>query len=312
MYRDHLEAYRARLEAARQDVEAAWAAVRGQLELLEVLRGQLVERGLGVPEVPRVDPPELRPEPGPEVEAAELARLAGEAEGEARRLRERGAALGRLAELLNRRARGEAVTLPLGPPPRPVPALYGLAELATLWVLVAMTIGVGLAWSAEASSGLDGLVPLLLPGVALLLGAVPALLRIRFLSRCAAAPATQVVESGGDGSSMTNWPLRRSKGWDVTVEGYTGSGVRDVVEFVTEDGRAGRLVVKGTGYEDGVVLYDPATLRARDVKQVPCCPRPDGEGRWAPRLDPRGWLRVVLLVLLAGAWAASVVKTFLG
>ncbi|MBK8999376.1 MAG: hypothetical protein IPM35_26950 [Myxococcales bacterium] len=311
MYRDELSAFRERYAAARSNLAELARELADQRELVETLSAQLGELGLSFPRLPDLEALRPFPEARADQGSAELVRLAFDAEKEAERLIARRDALARLAQLMNRRLRGEVVALPLGAPPRSVPWTYALAEFAPSWIVscgLAVLVAGGFA---DASVGSRPRPEVLLPiaaGVTAVVAvlAVRARRRVRFLGRCRDAVSTNVVSSGHDGSNMTNWPVLVSKGWDVSSESYSGDGKLDVVEFLGHDGQSGRLTLKNAGYDSGVVLYDPETLRAFDVKELACTPQPDAEGRWLGSLPLRAWIRALLFV---GALAAGVVYT---
>jgi len=301
MYRSDDEAYRARYESTRRNAERAWQEVQHEIDLVQALRQQLMERSLGAPDAPDVAPPPTFPDIDDTTSPLDLARLADVAEKEGDRLRADCEWVQRLAHLLNQRLMGVEVSLPLGPPPRRVPWSYLVAEVVTWWSLAIPAFGAVFAFAAALES------PRLSQTIAVSALAVSAVAivrgyrRRRFLARCREAVATRVVHSETTSTKMTNWPTLVSHGWDVSMSLFSGRGTRDVVEFVTHGGRTGELIVTGRGYESGVVLYDPITLRAADVKQLRCRPRPDANGNWAGRIALRYWLTGILFVAVASA-----------
>lgn len=294
MYRDELAALRSRYHLARQRLDDARADLREQLALVDTLREQLKGRDMRAPEAPEMDEgPELGEAPD-DAKAIQLAELAGHAERETERVVAARHIVARLAVLLTRRLMGEDVVMPLGSPPRRLPWTYLLAEAARWWAVMVAFVAAAGARALAATSPRDALLCVMGAGALLAVPCVRALLRGRFLARCQQAVATTVVSSDSGSTEMSNWPLARSKGWDVTVEIYSGNGRHDVVEFLTEDGQRGRLTLAGTGYDGGVVLYAPDSMKAFDVKQLGCRPRPGADGGWSGALAFGVWVRTLL------------------
>lgn len=308
MYRDERAAYLSRLETARRDLGVAQERVHSQLELIGVLSDQLKAQGLEAPNPPEATEPAKVPTPHESADAAELARAAGEIEQEVRRLQERGEALHRVSNLLNRRVRGESVALPLSEPPRSVPLLYLLAELTPHWFAFPF---LGVASVVPLDGGTDAGLTTAAVLVVLAIFGTRAFLRFRFLGRCRETTTTEIIERGSDGSKLTNWPLRVSSGWNVKVENFSGSGTKHVVEFLTHEAETGRVTVKGSGYQSGVILYDPETLKAYDVRHFKSCPRPDANGRWVNRVPVRQWVGIAFVVLLGGTWLSPLARSLL-
>lgn len=309
MYRDETAAYRQRWATAKQDAQAAWAEIGQQLDAMRVLNEQLAERKRDGIALPEIEPLRVRAEPSRSCAAAELLVRCGDIEREAERLRAEVATLRHVNHVLNDRVQGKHANLPLGPPPRSVPATYLFAEwLGTrpMVLVFATVMGVpAVIGVAAADSWIAALVTALLVA---LVGGLFVLARARkgFLERCVVAEGIRVLGSESTSSSYKNWNLPVARGWKVTHEGYTGSGIRTKVGFVLEDGSEGTVKISGRPYERGVILHDPLTRRARCVSQLRCAPHPDARGHWQAGLSVGLWIRIVIttLVLLAALFSS--------
>jgi hypothetical protein len=315
MYRDETAAHRQRLDEASDDVRAAWREAQAELSVTQALNAKLDGREPGGVEAPPVTPPRPCTEPDPSATSAELLALCAAQEREAKRLREDVARLRRVNRVLDARDRGVAVRLSLGPPPRRVPTSYlfgqwlGFSPMVIVFggllgVPFLVAFGVASAWAALVLS------PLLLGSLVLLF--VLARAKVHFLRRCREGTNVRVVSTSSGSSSYTNWPLPVARGWKVKHESYTGHAVKTSLAFATEEGQEGTAELSGAPYADGVVLYDPKTLRGFCVSQLRCAPHPDEWGDWKPGLSWSIWLRSVLTVAIVAAALAAPLLAHLG
>lgn len=307
MYRDELAAYRERLENTRQDARRAWEDVQSQLEAMAALNQQLERREIRGLEPPEVEPlRELEP-PGEGATSTDYIERAGEMDREVERLRAEAELLRKVNLVLNARVQGRQADLPLGPPPRAVPASYliaqwlGLSPMLLVFVVAFGAPGIAVMVGALGAGGWSSLLPTLLAAIVLMVLFAFARSKTRFLAECKQAEGVTVSSTTSTSSSYKNWNLPVARGWQVTYEAYTGSGTMTTLRFVTDDGRTGSAEVKGRPYESGVVLYHPATLRAHCVSAFRCAPHPDARGAWQPGLSVPLIIRVSITALLLGA-----------
>jgi hypothetical protein len=122
---------------------------------------------------------------------------------------------------------------------------------------------------------------------------------VRFLRNCRVAASVALESSEDTSTKNTNIPMRVARGWKVTRESYTGYTVRNSLRWMGDDGAGGELIVRGTPYEDGVVLHVGG--KAICVVDLHCAPRPDHRGAWEPTLAAMVWVRIVFVVGLLGA-----------
>ena len=311
MYRNELAAHRQRFETACQDAAQEWEKIEGELRTLDELDAELRRRKLQTVEPPQVAPHEPPQPPGAGAKAEDYRRLQAELELEIERLRNEAAWLRKVNGVLEARTRGERGDLPLGPPPRRVPATYVLAEWLGLPPMVLLFVGIFGTFGIPAVVGSlgDGSATSLV--VPLLLSAVLAFLfllswsKLRFLRNCKQAAEVKLLSTVSTSSSYKNWNLPVARGWKVTYDSYTGSGTRSSLEFTTDDGQVGSAEVKGRPYESGVVLYDPDSLVGQCVCRFRCAPHPDARGRWQPGLSVGLTIRVAITALLAAFGLAA-------
>lgn len=183
---------------------------------------------------------------------------------------------------------------PLGAPPRAVPLRLVLAECLGLSFRVAF-VALPLAITARATLGRLGSI-----GMLALFGVVVAFWtsrRIGFL-RHGVLAQVRVLGRRASGSDMTNWPMRRARGWAVDSISFTGNGT--VTELAASvEGREVALRLRDVVFEDGLVLV--RGTRAIATVSLHSAPVPTPEGAWAARLTPIARRSVLFGVL---AWVA--------
>jgi hypothetical protein len=95
--------------------------------------------------------------------------------------------------------------------------------------------------------------------------------------------STRVVGTRASAASMTNWPIRRARGWGVDSISFTGQGTVTELVASTDAGDV-PLRVRDVIFRDGMVLVRGA--RAMATLAFHCAPLPTPEGAWSPRLTP--------------------------
>jgi hypothetical protein len=151
------------------------------------------------------------------------------------------------------------------------------------------------------SGALRVILSLLVVALVVALLALRAAGRMRFLAQCRAATWTALERTEYTSVRNTNVPMRTARGWTVSRESYTGSTVISHVRWQGVDGETGTLTIRGTPYEDGVVLYHGD--RALCVVSLACAPHPDSRGQWDPQLSAGIWTRVFVLALSIAGYA---------
>jgi hypothetical protein len=304
MYRDPRAEALARLDAARDARARAWGEVTSLLEAIEVLRGQLLAKAIDPPPMPKVEAPDDGKVDVTAISLADALRAADAIECDEARLRTTVRDLTTFVTVLGDRLAGRRSEVPLRAPPRSVPWVYALAEMLPAWLIyvlpAAAVVGAVVAEAMEKARGAH-LVPLPFLLLPLVVTALRARARVLFLRRCRVV-ASVTLESCEDTSTKnTNVPMRSASGWKVTRSSYTGYTVRNHLRWMGEDGTGGVLIVRGTPYDDGVVLHDGP--KAICVVDLHCAPRPDARGEWEPTLAPMVWVRIVFV---SGLFAALV------
>lgn len=284
-YRDPRLALRERLRDELSERERALAALGPKVARVRELEARFDREG--VPLAFRVPDPPFGPIEAPAEDAsleaweAALERLAAERaeiEDEHRWLEGRRDALARGVD-----------RAPLGPPPRRVPTRLVVAEALGLSFRVALG-AVPAAVVARATGG---------RAAVWVVGALTALIvalwtarRRRFL-RLGRMAEVRLVGTDTSGTQMTNWPVRRARGWAVDSIPFTGAGVRHRLAMRDPEG-VGEipLRLRDVVFEDGVVLVHRG--RALATMALHCAPLPTAEGEWARRLAPLARRAVVL------------------
>lgn len=218
-------------------------------------------------------------------------------------------------------------TAMLGPPPRPVPLTYVLAEFgAGYWVqirwllfppfamaaffgalgLVSVFEQVGLVGpGGVVHSGFAlGACALLVPLAASPYAVLRASRRLHLLANGEVARIVARTPEFVGGASR-NWPHVVAVGWEVTTRTLTGPWRRFELDVMTSRGAVGRVVFRGILF-DGVVLADPDDpSRGLPNHLFGSWPRPGADGAWDPRLPGGAWLRAVLGLGLVCAFIAA-------
>ena len=306
MYRSDEDAMRARYRAAARSIDASWSNIEDARTRIAQLNQQLRDQELPTVSVVDVTGPAL-----PESPERDWSSAAGIAESEAERLAHRADELETLIGHMREQIDGDRPT-PLCEPPRAVPLRYIVDELAREIPMSALGavvfLGGGMAISPLDPTMWIGYVGCFGAWIVFAAASLFALRRRDFLAQCMVATSAEVLDSRPSGTVYSFYPMRRSSGWRIEVETFDGPGRSDTVRFHTPDGRTGELVVKGSGYNGGVVLYDPQTLQAKDVKDVSSAPMPRADGHWSgvQRLWTQRWTVRLYVVLLIAACVVTV------
>jgi hypothetical protein len=188
---------------------------------------------------------------------------------------------------------------PLAAPPRALPLRLAIAE----WLGVSFRVSwllLPLALVARATLG-----RLAVLGVLGLFAVVTTLWwsrRAAFLRQGVLA-STRVVGTRPSSASMTNWPIRRARGWGVDSISFTGQGTVTELVATTDTGEV-PLRVSNVVFRDGMVLVRGA--RAMATLAFHCAPVPTPEGTWSPRLTP-----IARRSVLFGGIACALMLVFL-
>jgi hypothetical protein len=296
VYRDETASARERLDAAVERQHAAVTDVAERLEAIATLSRQLEKKGLSALAPPEVAAAKIELEDTSTARLPELVQRADEVETDAERLEGEVATLGRVFVMLQDRLLGRETVEPLGEPPRSVPVLYVATEwLCSFWALWILPVVPVCAFWPPVGVGALGLLAVF--------ATVRTARRAALLRWAKVAAQVKLVSSDSTSTNYTNWPMRTADGWKVTVEGYSGSGSKDVVAYMTDTGKEHQLTIRGTGYGNGVVLHHAhEPERALSIEMFHCRPRPDYRGAW--RRVPGGvavWIRTMAGIGILGA-----------
>jgi len=202
----------------------------------------------------------------------------------------------------------------LGPGPRPVPLALCCAEIARgpwLWLrwLLFPPAGMlgGLMVAALAQSSALGAAGLVGASVTALwgYGLAAGLARIRLLARGEVATVLRRTQRVG-ATRNKNVPMLSARGWDVTVESYTGMTRHTDLVVQTSRGVIGNVTVSHGPDFHGVVLVDPETGQGRGIIDLGSVPRPGHDGRWRATLPARVWITSLLAVVVTAALLVAV------
>lgn len=294
-YRDDLLALRERWrddrerhDRALQELGPRLAAVRSAEERLLLSGAPLAFRASDPPFGPIEEPPPSAPREVWEAALARLGERLEEISDEARWLEGR------------RKSLEEGVDrAPLAAPPRVLPFRLALAE----WLGVALRVSwllLPLALVARATLGrlaVLGVIGLFVVVTTLWWSRRAAFLRQGVLA------STRVVGTRASLATMTNWPIRRARGWGVDSIPFTGQGTITELVATTDAGEV-PLQVSNVIFHDGMVLVRGA--RAMATLAFHCAPVPTPEGTWSPRLTP-----IARRSVLFGAIVCAVMLVFL-
>ncbi|MCU0671670.1 MAG: hypothetical protein MUE69_02635 [Myxococcota bacterium] len=294
-YRDDLLALRERWrddrerhDRALQELGPRLAAVRSAEERLLLSGAPLAFRASDPPFGPIEEPPPSAPREVWEAALARLGERLEEISDEARWLEGR------------RKSLEEGVDrAPLAAPPRVLPFRLALAE----WLGVALRVSwllLPLALVARATLGrlaVLGVIGLFVVVTTLWWSRRAAFLRQGVLA------STRVVGTRASLATMTNWPIRRARGWGVDSIPFTGQGTITELVATTDAGEV-PLQVSNVIFHDGMVLVRGA--RAMATLAFHCAPVPTPEGTWSPRLTP-----IARRSVLFGGIACALMLVFL-
>jgi hypothetical protein len=194
----------------------------------------------------------------------------------------------------------------LAPGPRKVPFVYVAAELLRgYWIVFRWMLFPPLGMvSALALGGMSVVFPALpaAPLFALSLYALfRALARIRMLAHGEVVEIVSRAYAPGMGTSK-NWPRQIARGWNVTVEGYTGSSYNTTLAYRTSAGVMGSVTVGGPKYEGFILAYPSNPQVAMPLTAFGSVPRPDASGQWESTLPTRVWIWSWVTVAMILAW----------
>jgi len=305
----------AMVQAAHQRAMAAYSELTGLARQAQAANAARLAQGLPPIEVGQTSPPQV----APHAPAADQVRLLdGQAEWygrEAARLQ------AQLAYGQRSTASAGEPEATLGPGPREVPAALCFAELARgpwRWLrwLLFPPVTMLVAFALGATSTVAPLAPaalLLLAVMALwALGALSGLARIRLLARAEVATVLQKTQRFG-ATRNKNVPMLVARGWDVSVESFTGMTKHTELTVQTSRGVIGKVTVSHGPDFHGVVLVDPDTGEGLANLDLGSVPRPAPGGGWRASLSTRVWVTSILAfamtaalvgaALYAAAWA---------
>jgi hypothetical protein len=300
-YRDDRAAARQKPAAALTDYEQMRAQLREIADALDAVNE--VERKAGR-QVVRADTSAASAIAGAADDAGlgDLVRRTAEIEAATVALRRRRDRLHDLVRRLSGRSQDGITVAPLCAAPRRVPWGAYLIELAPFRIgftslMLSPVVGGAIVLSAADLSP---------AAIALLLGWVCVIwLRARrylaVLRWGEVAPAIAIGSRTGS-TEMTNWPVRRAQGWEVTTEPYTGNSVETTLQYTSKDGHVGELEVSGWPYSGGVVLADSRDPTcAIVVERFRSLPRPDEHGE----LIVGGVATYANAIIATGAWLVA-------
>lgn len=188
---------------------------------------------------------------------------------------------------------------PLAAPPRALPLRLALAE----WLGVAFRVSwIALPLALVVRPTLGRLAVLGVIGLFAFVTTLWWLRRAAFLRQGVLA-STRVVGTRASSASMTNWPIRRARGWGVDSVTFTGEGTITELVATTDAGEV-PLQVSNVIFHDGMVLV--RGTRAMASLAFHCAPVPTPEGTWSPRLTP-----IARRSVLFGGIACAVMLVFL-
>ena len=227
MYRDEREVLRVRVAEALADEHAVRAQLREQRAAVAALNQQL-ERS----ELPLYPLKALLPQPqdaavGPDTSLAALVTLADVVETRVRQFQADVERFGSVIKILSGRLTGSDDALPLAGAPRDVPWQLIVCEVLSAtyhYGRVLFFVTGFLLASAHKHDTEQGWVPLALVLLHIALVAWRSTRRVSMLRHGDVASVT-IMSRETTSSSFRNWPMRRSRGWDVKTSGYTGRGV---------------------------------------------------------------------------------------
>lgn len=298
MYRDEITAARSRLESEVKRQRALVAKIDEQLDALNALNEQLHAQALPTARLPEVKREPASLEGIEDLSLSDLVRRAGSVREDAQRLEKEVENLGNLFKVLNDRVQGKASSLlPLSPAPREVPISYLIAEwFGSIWNFSRYTIFFPPIWAVPVIAGPPAAAAMLL--FLVLFATIRTRHRLHMLRWGKVAQTTLLREEFGY-TNFKNWPIRQATGWDISTVIYTGRGKTSYLRYLTDDGQAYDLTIKGVGYKNGVVLYNLKNPKdALPIERFACSPKPDYQGRWQGGVAGWMWAKITVVVLL--------------
>lgn len=302
------------VEAARQRANAAYGALMTAAKQAHVANASLVTQGFDLLQVGTFSPPTVAPNASP----ADAVRLL---DGQTQWYQSETARLEQLLSNAQRTlARVNEPAAPLAPGPRPVPLAMVIAELVRgpwtwmRWLLFppfTMLAGV-LVGVATTSSPIAGTAALSLLLVALwVYGIGVGLQRVRLLAIGEVATVLQKTERFGAARNR-NVPMLRARGWNVSVESYSGMSKKTDLVVQSSKGVIGKLTVSHGPTFDGVVLVDPDTGKGCSNLEFGSTPQPDANGQWKSSLSARTWLTTIAALCMTAGFIGLLIAIATG
>mgnify|MGYP000919698792 CR=1 FL=1 len=124
-------------------------------------------------------------------------------------------------------------------------------------------------------------------------GIVSGLSRIGLLARGEVATVLQRSERY-TATRNKNVPMLQARGWDVTVEFYSGRTKHSDLVVQTSRGVIGRVTVTHGPDFHGVVLVDPETGNGCANLDLGSVAQPGRDGQWRASLPARVWITSLL------------------
>lgn len=206
-------------------------------------------------------------------------------------------------------ASADAVQATLAPGPRPVPVALQFAELVRgpwvwlRWLLFPpATMGVGFVVGALAQvSPLAGVgLVVLLVAALWAYGVHAGVARIRLLARGEVATVLQKAQRFGS-TRNKNVPMLAARGWDVSVEWFSGMSKHTDLVVQSSRGVIGKVTVSHGPDFQGVVLVDPDTGMGCANLDLGSVARPGDDGHWRASLPARVWITSLLALVMTAA-----------
>ncbi len=306
MYRELDDA--ARLRRAFERCAATRVSLAQTVQAAAIVNARLAQSRLPLVSIPRYEELTSPSITSPEAMARAIARyesLQEFYEAEARRIQDATRHASASREELEQPAA-------LVPAPRRVPLGYVVSEVlrgywgAFRWMLfppITLVCGGALACLGLVAPGL-ALAPLLLLSI---YAGVRAHRHIAMLRDGEVAEIVAQEQLGAWGSSR-NWPRQIARGWNVTVESYSGLNARRTLSYRTSNGTIGSLRLPSGPPFAGMVLArasDPG--RALANTSFGSMPRPAPSGEWRTALPARVWVRNLIVVTMIAGWVVAVV-----
>lgn len=289
--------------AAHQRAVAAYGQLMRVAQQVQVANASLRAQGRAPLEVGQFSPPQAQAH----TSAMDQARLL---DGQAQWYAHESARLGAQLDAAQRTtASADAAQATLARGPRPVPVALQFAELVRgpwvwlRWLLfppAAMGAAFVVGALAQVSSlAASGLLVLLVAGL-WAYGLRVGLARIRLLARGEVATVLQKTQRFGS-TRNKNVPMLAARGWDVSVEWFSGMSKHTDFVVQTSRGVIGKVTVSHGPDFHGVVLVDPETGAGCANLELGSVAAPGPDGHWRASLPARVWVTSALALVMTAA-----------